>query len=96
MATANHTKESTMQKAPTIISNIDGVDFMHTYPWNQKVVRVHGYCTVHQTSSLPLFDVFCQIDGDEVRVGRDLTAEFACDAVNLSNTVIHNGEEVAA
>ena len=90
-----------MQKAPTIISNIDGVDFKHTYDFkdvadNSRIIRMHGYCTVQQTDPLPLFDVFCHIDGDEVRVGRDLTGIDATDIINRSNTAIHNGEEVAA
>jgi hypothetical protein len=91
------TTTSTTQKAPLLIDTLDQVDVKH-YPSGSGYVLMHGYCTIHKSERshrlLPLYDVCCQIDGDEVFIGRDLTEDKAGTLVNYANTAIHNGEEI--
>lgn len=47
---------------------------------------VHGYCTVrHSPNDSARYDVYCQIDGDEVRIAREVTEIDAVMFVNRAN-----------
>jgi hypothetical protein len=92
--TTQELEMTTRQKAPLAITSINDL----TYHINSDTM-VHGYCTIVYSKwsqdRLPLFDVYCQIDGgDEVLVGRDLANADATALVNYANTATFNGEEI--
>ena len=81
---------TTTQKAPVAITLINEL----TYHINSDTMN-HGYCTiVYSKRNVPLYDVYCQIEGDEVRIGRDLKERAACTLINDANAKSHNGKEV--
>ena len=97
MATATTTQEiemTTTQKAPTTIFTMDDLD-VKARSYGSDAVGMHGYCTVEFSNCHEIrFDVYCQIDGEEVYVGRNLKNKAAIALINSANTAIHNGEEV--
>ena len=84
---------TTSQKAPVAITLINEL----TYHINSDTMN-HGYCTIvyskWSNDQRPLFDVYCQIEGDEVLMRCNLTDFDACAFVNYANNTIHNGEEI--
>ena len=94
MATATHTKEITMQKAPSIIQSVADMRYhgiLNCYG--------HGYCTAQYSegrSAITTYDVYCQNDGETYRIGRNITSHEAIVLINRANTATFNGEEVAA
>lgn len=99
MATATTTKEiemTTRQKAPTTIISLGDLD--HRYPPNatESVINgSHGYCTIHNTGGwTPLYDIYCENDGETILIGRDLMTAKAIALINQANTATFNGEEV--
>lgn len=75
----------------TTITNV--YDMKWFFDGNGKGIRdtdfgMHGYCTVRivgRTRNDHLFDVYCQIDGDEVRIAREVTNADAVMFVNRAN-----------
>ncbi|MSO48183.1 MAG: hypothetical protein EXQ67_08915 [Thermoleophilia bacterium] len=98
MATATTTQEidmTTTQKAPTTIFTMDDLDVKARAIYGGNAVGMHGYCTVNFSNSHDiLFDVYCQIDGDEILMRCNLRNRDACAFINYANNAIHNGEEV--
>lgn len=88
---------TTTQKAPSIIECIGDME-VKSFRVPSETVGFHGYCTIAYSNRthrlLPLFDVYCQIEGDEVRIGRDLKERAACTLINDANAKSHNGKEV--
>ena len=86
---------TTTQKAPTTIITMDDLDVKALYRHGSDAVGIHGYCTINFSNCYDIrFDVYCQIDGEEVYVGRNLRNKAAVALVNSANAAIHNGEEV--
>jgi hypothetical protein len=98
MATATTTQEiemTTTQKAPTTIFAMDDLDVKALCRLGSDAVGMHGYCTINFSNCHEIrFDVYCQIDGEEVYVGRNLKNKAAIALINSANTAIYNGEEV--
>ena len=86
---------TTTQTAPTIVNAIRDMRWIIGLD-----AAFHGYCTVKPIETdascfcLPLWDVYCQTDGEEILMGRDLTDSEATVLVNHLNLAIVNGEEV--
>ena len=86
---------TTTQKAPSIIECIEDMEVKSFLAPSDNPVAFHGYCTiVYSKRNVPLYDVYCQIEGDEVRIGRDLKERAACTLINDANAKSHNGKEV--
>ena len=86
---------ATMQKAPTIIFTMDDLDVKALARPGSDAVGMHGYCTVEFANCPEIrFDVYCQIDGEEVYIGRNLRSQAAIALINSANIASHNGEEV--
>ena len=86
---------TTTQKAPTTIFAMDDLDVNALARPGSDAVGMHGYCTVNFSNCHEIrFHVYCQIDGEEVYIGRDLKNKAAIALINSANTAIHNGEEV--
>lgn len=71
----------------TTTTTISNVYDMH-WLFGDTDFAVHGYCTVRpvgRTRYDLLFDVYCQIDGDEVRIAREVTNADAVIFVNRAN-----------
>ena len=83
---------TTTQKAPTTIFTMDDLDVKARAIYGGDAVGMHGYCTVNFSNSYDiLYDVYCQIDGEEVYVGRNLKTKAAIALINFANTARHNG-----
>ena len=55
---------------------------------------MHGYCTVQPTlgrESDHAFDVWAEVDGDEVMIGRSVTSTKAVELVNRANRDLNLG-----
>lgn len=78
----------------TTITRINDMTGMRWIAGGVANIGIHGYCTVRTTGRTlygPLFDVYCQIDGDEVRIGRELTEADAVMFVNRANAEMEAG-----
>ena len=86
---------TTTQKAPTTIIAMDDLDVKALARSGSDAVGVHGYCTINFSNCHEIrFDVYCQIDGEEVYIGSNLRNKAAIALVNSANAAIHKGEEV--
>ena len=82
------TTTSPTQTTPTTI------DSCHDLRWHALGFAFHGYCTIrYADNNIPgaTFDVYCDDDGDEILIGRDLTDANATIRVNTANVLCHNG-----
>lgn len=87
------TTTSTTQTAPTTIHSCNSLKWLLT---TFELFAIHGYCTVRvvKDTSDQRFDVYCESDGEEVLVGRNLTHLEAAISINTANDLRHNGWEV--
>lgn len=70
------------------------MDVKHAFVDNANIHGIHGYCTVYFTNAIYLYDVCCQIEGDDAFIGRNLSDAEACALVNKANLASFYGEEV--
>ena len=87
---------TTTQKAPRAINSID--EARYHYPTG---TATHGYCHArYNDSSLSseidsvTWDVYAQIDGDEILLDSNLSAKHAAFLINNANAAIHIGDVV--
>ena len=88
--------ETTTQKNPYLIDIISQID-VPIAERDNDLYGMHGYCTIryaNEFKSTSIFDIYCQIDGDEVRIGHNLDESAALTLVNHANTASHHGEEI--
>lgn len=87
------TTTSTTQNAPAIITSCHSLNW---FPQSFPPFAMHGYCTIRVVEHISEqnFDVYCESDGEEVLVGRNLSDHEAAISVNTANELRHNGWEV--